>query len=144
MNKKSGLLGISGVSSDFRQVEAAAQQGNDRARLALTIYADRVRATVGALAVTLGGMDALVFTAGVGEHSAHLRAAACDGLECMGLRLDPIRNAECRPDSDVASADSHVRVLVIHTQEELWIARQSVLVVKSNARPPAGGEAAVS
>jgi acetate kinase len=129
LNHGSGLLGVSGVSSDFRQVESAAQQGNERARLALEIYADRVRAAVGALAVTLGGIDALVFTAGVGENSARLRATVCDGLACLGLQLDPSRNAACRPDSDVAARESPARILVIHTREELLIARETVKVI---------------
>lgn len=129
LNHGSGLLGVSGVSSDFRQVEHAARQGNDRARLALDIYAGRVRAVVGALAVMLGGVDALVFTAGVGENSAGLRAAACGGLECLGLRLDAQRNADCRADADVAGADSAGRILVIHTREELMIAREVRRVV---------------
>jgi acetate kinase len=124
LNRASGLLGVSGVSSDFRQVEAAAGQGNERARLALDIYARRVRAAVGALAVTLGGVDALVFTAGVGENSISLRAAACTGLECLGLRLDPQRNAACRPDGDIAAPASPARILVIHTREDLMIARE--------------------
>jgi acetate kinase len=131
LNHRSGLLGVSGLSSDFRQVEAAAKRGEERARLALEIYADRVRAAVGSLAVTLGGIDALVFTAGVGENSASLRAAACDGLECLGLLLDPSRNAACRPDSDVAANESPARILVIHTCEELLIARETLQLVTS-------------
>jgi acetate kinase len=125
LNHESGLRGVSGVSSDYRQVEAAAQAGQERARLALEIYADRVRATVGALAAGLGGVDALVFTAGVGENSASLRAAACQGLECLGLRLDPQRNAACRPDMDIATAESPGRILVVQTREELMIAREA-------------------
>jgi acetate kinase len=125
LNHASGLRGVSGVSGDFRQVEAAAGQGNERARLALDIYADRVRATIGALAVTLGGVDALVFTAGVGENSASLRAAACAGLECLGLHLDDGRNKASKPDTDVATTDSRGRILVIHTEEELLIAREA-------------------
>jgi acetate kinase len=124
LNRRSGLLGVSGVSSDFRQVSAAAGQGQARARLALDIYARRVRAAVGALAVTMGGVDVLVFTAGVGENAAALRAAACDGLECLGLRLDAARNAACGEDQDVAASDSRGRILVIHTREDLMIARE--------------------
>jgi acetate kinase len=135
LNRDSGLLGVSGVASDFRQVEAAAKQGNERAALALEIYAARVRAAVGALAVTLGGVDALVFTAGVGENSASLRSAVCKGLECLGLRLDAQRNAECRPDADLATADSPGRVLAVHTREELLIAREVRRLVLS----PHGG-----
>lgn len=130
INRGSGLLGVSGVSSDFRRVEEAAGNGNERARLALEIYAARVRATVGALAVTLGGVDALVFTAGVGEHSASLRAAACKGLECVGLNLDPARNEACRPDADIAADSSPARILVITTREDLLIARETRRVIR--------------
>jgi acetate kinase len=124
LNKRSGLLGVSGISGDYRAVREAARDGNERARLALDLYADRVRSAVGALAVSLGGLDALVFTAGVGENAADLREAACAGLECLGVRLDPSRNANARADCDVAADDSTVRVLVLHTREELLIARE--------------------
>jgi acetate kinase len=126
LNHESGLKGVSGISSDYRDIEAAAARGSDRARLALDIYATRVRAAIGSLAATLGGVDALVFTAGVGEHSASLRAAACDGLQCLGLRLDPARNVTCHPDVDIAPDDSIARILVIRAQEELCIARQAM------------------
>lgn len=129
LNHRSGLLGVSGVSSDYRPVEEAAQQGHERARLALAMYAERVRSTIGALAVGMGGLDALVFTAGVGEHSAGLRASACAGLECLGLRLDAAKNAGCRPDADIAEGDSAVRILVMHTREEQMIAREVLRVV---------------
>jgi acetate kinase len=125
LNHESGLLGVSGVSSDFRSVEAAAQQGNDRARLALEIYAARVRSAIGALAASLGGIDVLVFTAGVGEHSATLRAAVCEGLQFLGVHLDPHGNAEARPDVDVATIAATVRILVLRTREELMIARET-------------------
>jgi acetate kinase len=130
---RSGLLGVSGISSDFRRVQAAADQGNERARLALDIYTDRIRAAIGALAVTLGGVDALVFTAGVGENAAGLRADVCDGLPCLGLRLDPKRNARCRPDADIAAADSPARILVIHTQEEQMIAREATATIRARS-----------
>lgn len=129
LNHRSGLLGVSGVSSDYRQVREAAEHGNDRARLALAIYADRVRSTVAALAVTMGGVDALVFTAGVGEHASDLRSAVCTGLECLGLRLDPSKNADCKPDTDIAAADSSGRILVIHTQEERMIAGEVLRII---------------
>lgn len=125
LNKESGLLGVSGLSSDFRQVEAAAREGHARAQLALDVYAYRVREMIGALAVTLGGVDALVFTGGIGENSLSLRAEACQGLECLGIHLDVGRNADLRPDSDVARGDSSARILLIHTREELMIARQA-------------------
>lgn len=129
LNRRSGLLGVSGVSSDFREVEAAAREGYARARLALEIYADRVRAAVGALAATLGGLDAVVFTAGVGENAASLRASVCEGLEFMGLHLDRERNESCRPDSDIAERNSPSRILVIRTQENLMIAREAKRLV---------------
>jgi acetate kinase len=121
----SGLLGVSGVSSDYRSVEEAANQGNGRAGLAMTMFADRVRSVIGAYAVTLGGLDALLFTAGIGEHSASLRASVCAGLECVGLRLDGTHNRECRADADCAAADSLGRILVLATREELMIARET-------------------
>jgi acetate kinase len=124
LNHGAGLQGVSGVSPDYRQVEAAARQGNERAQVALEIFAVRVREAVGSLAVTVGGIDALVFTAGVGEHSAALRAAVGDGIECLGLRLDARKNAACEPDADIASEDARGRILVIHTREELMIARE--------------------
>lgn len=133
LNRRSGLLGVSGVSSDYRKVEAAARQGNERARLALEIYADRVRETVGGLAATLGGLDAIVFTAGVGENSASLRASVCEGLEFIGLNLDRARNEIGEPDSDVATTDSPGRILVIHTRENLMIAREARRVALSSA-----------
>jgi|SRR5579884_1000631 acetate kinase len=129
LNGESGLLGVSGVSADYRQVEDAAQRGEERARLALRMYADRVRASVGALAVTMGGVDALVLTAGVGEHAAALRATVCQGLEFLGLRLDANSNAACSPDADIAAADSGGRVLILHTREDLMIAREVLRVM---------------
>ena len=123
LNLESGLLGVSGVSADVREVEAAAGGGNERARLALRMYAERARSVVGALAVTLGGIDALVFTAGVGEHAADVRASICEGLECLGLVMDRKRNADAEPDVDVATKDSRGRILVVRTREALMIAR---------------------
>ncbi len=125
LHRKSGLLGVSGLSSDFRQVEAAARDGHPRAQLALDIYAYRVRAMIGSLAVTLGGVDALVFTGGIGENSSWLRAEVCKGLECLGVHLDRRRNADLPPDADVATPDSPARVLLIHTREDFVIAREA-------------------
>jgi acetate kinase len=125
LHHKSGLLGISGLSSDFRQVEAAAAAGNGRAQLALDVYAYRVRAMIGALAVTLGGVDALVFTGGIGENSVWLRAEVCKGLECLGVRLSPALNSTCRPDAELSAPGSPGRVLVIHTREDFMIAREA-------------------
>jgi acetate kinase len=129
LNQESGLLGISGVSSDFRAVEAAAKEGNERARLALDIYADRVRSIVGAFTASLGGVDALIFTAGVGENSASLRAEVCRGLDCLGLCLDLDRNQACKPDADIAADGSAGRILMLHTREEQRIAEETRRIV---------------
>src|SRR5207237_1267958 len=113
LNRESGLLGVSGVSADMREVLAAAQKGHEQARLAIDIYTHRVRQAIGALAVTMGGVDAVVFTAGVGEHSQEIRQRICSGLECLGLNLDRKANAECKPDVDIAEMESCGRILVI-------------------------------
>jgi acetate kinase len=125
LHYRSGLLGISGVAPDMAAIEAAAAKGNTRARLAFEVFADSVRSAIGAAAVSMGGVDVLVFTDRIGEGSAALRAAACVGLECLGVRLDAERNAASRPDADVATPDSPARILVIHTLEELMIAREA-------------------
>ena len=130
LNHGSGLLGVSGVSSDFREVEEAASKGNDRAKLALEIYSSRVREAIGALTAAMGGIDVLIFTAGVGENSATLRASVCDGLECLGLMLDGQRNGACRPDVNIAAPQSRVQILVIHTREDLMIAREASRVIR--------------
>lgn len=129
LNNQSGLLGVSGISSDFRTVEQAARNGSARAKLALDIYADRVRAAIGSLAVTLGAVDALIFTGGVGENSANLRDAVCDGLQCLGVNLDRAKNLLKGADRDLAAADSRTRIWVIHTREELMIARETSRVM---------------
>jgi acetate kinase len=125
LNHFSGLLGVSGISADLAQIEVAADQGNKRARLAFDMFVDQVRSAIGAMAAALGGIDALIFTDRVGEHSAGLRLAACDGLQFMGLRLDAERNAAPQPDADIATPDSPARILVIHTEEELMVARET-------------------
>ena len=125
LNCSSGLLGVSGASADLAQIEEAAARGNQRARLAFDMFADQVRSAVGGLAATLGGVDAITFTDRVGEHSPALRAAVCEGLEFMGVRFDPERNARAMGDSDIAAIASPVRVLVIHTEEELMVAREA-------------------
>jgi acetate kinase len=133
LHKQSGLLGISGVSADFRRVETAAAEGHQRAQLALDVYAHRVKMTIGALATALGGLDALVFTGGIGENSHRLRQQVCEGMGVLGIHLDADRNASCRPDTDVATDDSPCRVLVVHTREDLMIARESRRLVSQDA-----------
>ncbi len=122
LNQKSGLLGISGVSGDMREILAAMKRGHPRARLAFDIYAHRLQAGIGAMVAVLGGIDGLVFTAGVGENSPEVRSAACGKLEFLGLKLDEAANARVSADEDVTAQDSRVRVLVIRAQEEWAIA----------------------
>lgn len=123
LNQASGLLGVSGVSNDMRQIDQAIAEGNPRARLALEIYLHDLKAFIGAMVAVLGGMEALVFTAGVGENSPQIRASACEAFGYMGLKLDLEKNAAHPRDQVISTADSTVQVLVIHTQENWAIAR---------------------
>ncbi len=132
LNKQSGLLGISGVSSDMRDVEAAAVKGNERAAAALELFCYRVRKYIGAYAAAMGGLDAVVFTAGIGENSAEVRRRSIRGLEFLGLTIDEKRNADpqqCDPPGDITAADASVRTLVIPTNEELTIARDTQALI---------------
>jgi acetate kinase len=129
LNHQSGLLGISGISSDMRALESAAQEGQVRAGLALVMFAARVRAGIAAMAAALGGLDALVFTAGIGEHAVEMRAMICAPLGFMGVTLDPARNTADAIDTDIAPSDATVRVLVLHTQEDRMIARETARVL---------------
>ncbi|MEO8429953.1 MAG: acetate/propionate family kinase [Acidobacteriota bacterium] len=122
---EAGLLGVSGVSSDFRKVQAAADAGNARAVLALEMYGDRVRSAVASLASTLGGLDALVFTGGVGEGSSRMRAAVAEGLAFAGVRLDPERNAGAADGDDISGEGAPARVFVLRAREEWMIARET-------------------
>jgi acetate kinase len=131
LNHESGLLGVSGISGDMRQVLAAARAGSQRAQLAFDVYTHRIRQAIGALTATLGGIDALVFTAGVGENSAEVRAGSCRGLECLGLELDPEANACCRPDADVTRSGSPARILVVRTREDLTMLAEVMRVLET-------------
>jgi acetate kinase len=131
LNKASGLKGISGVSSDMREVRKAIAQGNSRAQLAWDIYVHRLRSGIGAMLTSLGGLDALVFTAGVGEHSAEIRQAACEAFGFLGLKIDLEKNQQQPVDEDIATPDSAVRVLVIHTQEDWAIAQYCWQILKN-------------
>ena len=122
LNENSGLLGISGLSGDMREILTAIRQGQERAKLAFDIYVHRLRAAIGGMAAGLGGMDALVFTAGVGENSPEVRAAVCSTLEFLGLKLDSGKNAKPSLDQDISTADSRIRVLVIRAEEDWAIA----------------------
>ena len=125
LNKKSGVLGLSGVSSDFRDLEAAANEGNERARLALDKFYYEIKKDIGAYAAAMGGVDAIVFTGGIGENGSHNRAGICRGLEFMGVKLDPERNQVRGGEHLISSDDSAVKVFVIATNEELMIARDT-------------------
>lgn len=129
MNKKSGVLGISGVSSDFRDIEDAAEQGNERAKLALDKFAYVVRKYIGSYAAAMGGLDVLVFTAGLGENSAPARCQICDGLEFLGVKVDLSKNNVRGKEVEVSADGSKVRVFVIPTNEELMIARDTKVIV---------------
>lgn len=123
LQKKGGLLGISGVSNDLRYVIEAAQNGNERAKLALDVFVTGIVHYIGAFAMDLGRLDYLVFTAGIGEHSALLRERVCEKLGLLGVKLDEEKNAQ--NEKAISAADSAVRVLVIPTNEELGIARRT-------------------
>jgi len=129
---ESGLLGVSGVSADMRQVLAALRENPD-ARLAIDVYIHRLRQTIGAMAATLGGVDGLVFTGGIGEHAWQIREWACQNLGHLGLQLEPAANAACKPDADVSSAASQARILVIATNEDLTILRETKQLFSSTA-----------
>lgn len=127
LNKKSGVLGVSGVSSDMREVTEAAKAGNERAQLALDMYNYRIKKYIGAYAAAMGGVDAIIFTAGVGEHQYDMREGSLEGLEFLGIKLDKEANKACFGDEAVISApDSKVIVAVIPTDEELLIARDTL------------------
>ncbi len=129
MNKKSGVLGISGVSSDFRDLDEAVDAGNERAELALEVFAYQVKKTIGAYACAMGGLDAVVFTAGIGENNPKMRNMICEGLEFMGIKIDADKNNQRGLEIDVSVPDAKVRTVVIPTNEELAIAKETKKLV---------------
>lgn len=124
LNRGSGLKGVSGISGDMREIRSAIAQGHERAKLAFDIYVHRVRSHIGAMLASLGGLDALVFTGGVGEHHPPVRSAACETFGFLGLKLDPEKNENSPLDEDIAAPESRVRVLVLKAQEDWAIARE--------------------
>ena len=131
LNKQSGVLGITGISSDMRDVENAAQEGNKRAKLALEMYDYRIKKYIGAYAAALGGVDAIVFTAGVGENQTGTREQACAGLEFLGIKIDKAKNATIHGEEAIISTpDSKVKVVVVPTDEEIVIARDTKELVE--------------
>ncbi|MDR1874228.1 MAG: acetate kinase [Synergistaceae bacterium] len=132
LNKKSGMLGISGISSDLRDIEEAAGRGEARSKLALQVLTCGIKKYIGAYAAEMGGLDAVVFTAGVGENSVQVRAMACEGLEFLGIEIDNARNSVRSKEAVISTDASKVRVLVIPTNEELVIARDTRRLVSEN------------
>lgn len=131
INKKSGVLGISGVSSDFRDIEAARDEGNKRAKLALDIFEKRVRGYIGSYMTELDHVDALVFTAGVGENSIEMRESIVNGLKSLGIKIDTERNNVRGEDKLISADDSSIKIFVIPTNEELMIARDTKALVEA-------------
>lgn len=125
LNKQSGVFGISGISSDFRDIENAAFDGHKRAQLALDVFDSRVREYIGAYATAMGGVDAVIFTAGLGENSAMNRANICNNLGFMGIEVDTAKNNVRGKEAIVSTDDSKVKVMVVPTNEELMIARDT-------------------
>jgi len=129
LNKKSGFLGLSGVSSDCRDVQAAAKEGNDRAQLTIEMLTYQIRKFIGSYAAAMGGVDAIIFTGGIGENDGKIRAAVCDGLEFLGVKLDPEKN-QTRSEAKISAEDASTEVWVIPTNEELLIARDTKEIVE--------------
>lgn len=131
LNKKSGLAGISCISSDMREVASAAKEGNKRAQLALDMYFYRIKKYIGAYAAAMGGVDVILFTGGVGENQANCREIACSGLEYMGVKIDhDVNNATRGEEAIISTADSKVKVVIIPTDEELMIASDTMDLLK--------------
>jgi acetate kinase len=126
LNHRSGLLGLSGVSSDMRDIIEAVRAGNERAKLSFDIFIHRLQAGIAAMTASMGGLDALVFTAGIGENSSEVRRAACAQLGFLAIEIDDAKNSSAKPDTDISSRASRVRVLVIRAQEDWSIAEKCV------------------
>lgn len=129
LNKKSGVLGISGVSSDFRDLEKAAEEGNERALLAIKVFAHKVRFYIGAYIAEMNGVDAVVFTAGVGENDIAMRDIICNDLGNLGIKLDLVKNKVRGKEMEISRDDSKVKIFLIPTNEELMIARDTYKIV---------------
>ncbi|HHU32250.1 MAG: acetate/propionate family kinase [Zhaonellaceae bacterium] len=129
LNKKSGLLGISGISNDFRDVEEAADNGNERAKLALEMFVYHVKKFIGSYVSIMNGLDVLVFTAGLGENSPEARLEICKDMDWLGIKIDPEKNKVRGKEADVSHQDSKVKVMVIPTNEELVIARETLEIL---------------
>ena len=133
LNQRAGLLGISGISSDMRDILAGIHDGHEGAKLPFDIYVHRLRSAIGGMVAVLGGVDAMIFTAGVGENSPDVRSAACSTMEFLGLRLGTARNAHPSPDEDISAADWKVRVFVIRAQEDWAIAAECWKLMRASS-----------
>ncbi len=134
LNSKSGLLGVSGISSDMRQIVAAMKDGHPRAKLAFEIFVHRLQAGIGAMIAVLGGIDALVFTAGIGENSPEVRAAASANFGFLGLKLDRTKNTQSSVDQEISLSDSTVHVLIVRAQEDWAIARDCWRLISARSQ----------
>lgn len=135
INNQSGLLGVSGISHDYRDVEQAANQGNPRAAVALALFAERIRAVIGSYIVQLGGIDALIFTGGIGENARHARQQICRELGFLGIELDEDKNA--RNQFFIQQDNAAVQIAIVNTNEELMIARDVMRVALNLPVQPA-------
>ena len=130
LNKKSGVAGLTGGKSDMRDVEAAAAEGDDRARLAQDMYFYRIKKYIGAYAAAMGGLDVIVFTAGVGENQLSMRSEVCKDMEFLGVKFDEVKNRVRGEEAIISADDSRVKVVVIPTDEELMIATDTMNLLK--------------
>ena len=130
LNKESGMLGLSGISSDFRDILAGIESGNEKAKIALDAFCYRVAKYVGAYAAAMNGVDAIAFTAGIGENNSYVRAKVCEYFGYLGITLDEEANQNAGDEAIISTADSRVKVLVVATNEELAIARETEALVK--------------
>jgi acetate kinase len=130
--EESGLKGLSGAGNDLRDIEAAAAAGNARAKTALDVFIASVRDWIGVFLARLGGVDALVFTGGIGENSVAVRAATCAGWEEFGIALDPAKNAAAKGEAEVGAAGAKVRIWTLPTNEEIVVARQTAALLASS------------
>lgn len=130
VNKKSGLLGVSGISNDFRDIEEAMDNGNERAQLAYDMFVLRAKKYIGAYYAELDGCDAIVFTAGIGENDDRVRASICENFDALGIAVDPAKNDGCREMRDISADGAKVRAFVIPTNEEYAIATETLEAVQ--------------
>jgi acetate kinase len=133
LNRESGLQGISGLSNDLRQIRAAMEQGNDRAKLAYDMFIHRLQIALGGMIASLGGVDAIAFTAGIGENAPYVRADVCAAFGFMGVAVDPQKNERSPQDLEISTGDASVRVFAVHTQEDWEIAQECLKCMRSNA-----------